>query len=71
MGIIESPISISDMSSNVTNVLKFMAERKVKMHQINCKGISQNYFLSFADRLMHGSCLIENNFLSIFSSFLQ
>jgi len=39
MGIIESPISISDMSSNVTNVLKFMAERKVKMHQINCKEI--------------------------------
>ena len=46
MAIIESPISISDMSSNVTNVLKFMAERKVKMHQINCKGISHNNFLN-------------------------
>ena len=38
MSVIENPLTISDMSSNVTNVLKFMAERKVKMHQINSKG---------------------------------
>ena len=41
MAVIENPLTISEISSNVTNVLKFMAERKVKMHQINCKGKSQ------------------------------
>ncbi|XP_065056021.1 dixin-like isoform X1 [Rhopilema esculentum] len=37
--IIENPITISDMATNVTYVLKFMAERRIKMHQINSKEI--------------------------------
>lgn len=38
VSIIENPLTAADMATNVTHVLRFMAERKIKMHQINSKG---------------------------------